>query len=926
MTAAATPMSATAPAPGTGPAWHAQTPQEVLRAQGVTVERGLSRAEVESRRAKVGPNKFAEQKPEPRYRAFLRQYADPMQIVLLVAGILSIYPVKQTSTGAMLILLTVLNAYLGLSQEGKAAAAVAALQKMMVVKARVRRDGQLQEIPAEELVPGDIVSFEAGDLVTADGRIITAATLEIDEAALTGESVPTPKQVDAVPADAPLGDHHDMAFMNTNVTRGSGQMVVTATGMSTEVGHISGMLQVDKGQATPLTRQINALTNQLLIIAGLALFASIAIGYFVRGETFDTLFVTAIAFAVSAIPTGLPAVITTILSYGTQTLAKAGAIVKQLRSVETLGSTSAINSDKTGTLTLNQMTAVEMAIPGRRYTISGTGYGIDGRIERTGGDSDVPLDAFLLPCVLAADAVVKDGELIGDPTEGALVVLAEKGGVSAVATREQYPRVATLPFDAAYKMMATFHKVTDESGKEVIRGFIKGAPDQLLARAKDTIAPDLKGVVPLDDAMKGRILDENERLGAKGLRVMSTGRKDFDPATFDPNADLLPLLDGMTLLALVGIVDPPRPAAKKSIAAAHGAGIQVRMITGDHAVTAEAIAKELGIKGRAISGADFRALSDQEVLAQIDDIGVIARVTPEDKVHLVDVLRKRGHIVAMTGDGVNDAPALKKADIGVAMGITGTEVSKEAAVMILTDDDFSTIVKAVELGRGLYDNLKKYIRFQVGLLIGYIFTFLGSSILGVLGGVPFVPVQTLFMNFTIQVFQSVGLGYGAPSAGLMERKPRPSDEALLSRNLLIWLVIAGGVMGLSTLGVLYWANHTYDETVARTMGMVTFSVSNIAFSFVTKDELHSVFSLDVMGDRPFLYATAASIATLVLIPNFGLFNRVLGTTELTFEQWAICVVVGLLILVVGELRKIVWKVDFDAPPEVVAPAAAPAAA
>ena len=343
---------------------------------------------------------------------------------------------------------------------------------------------------------------------------------------------------------------------------------------------------------------------------------------------------------------------------------------------------------------------------------------------------------------------------------------------------------------------------------------------------------------------------------------------------------MLPLLDGMTLLALVGIVDPPRPSARVSIADAHSAGIQVRMITGDHAVTAEAIAKDLGIRGRAITGAEFRAMSDDEALGQLDDIGVIARVTPEDKVHLVDLLRLKGHIVAMTGDGVNDAPALKKADIGVAMGITGTEVSKEAANMILTDDDFSTIVKAVELGRGLYDNLKKYIRFQVGLLIGYIFTFLGSSILNVLGGIPFFPLQTLFMNFTIQVFQAVGLGYGKPSIGLMERKPRPSNEALLGRRLLYWLTVAGGVMGLSTLAVLSWANNTYnDDVVARTMGMITFSVSNVAFSFVTKDERHSVFDLDVVGDRPFLYATLASIATIVLIPNFDFFNRILDTTR-----------------------------------------------
>jgi Ca2+-transporting ATPase len=318
---------------------------------------------------------------------------------------------------------------------------------------------------------------------------------------------------------------------------------------------------------------------------------------------------------------------------------------------------------------------------------------------------------------------------------------------------------------------------------------------------------------------------------------MATGRKDFDPAAFDPDADLLPLLDGLTVLALVGIVDPPRPAARKSIAIAHGAGIQVRMITGDHAVTAEAIARDLGIRGRAITGAEFRAMPDEQALRELDEIGVIARVTPEDKVHLVDLLRMKGHIVAMTGDGVNDAPALKKADIGVAMGITGTEVSKEAAVMILTDDDFSTIVKAVELGRGLYDNLKKYVRYQIGLLLGYIATFLGSSLLNVLSGVPFVPLQTLFMNFTVQVFQAVGLGYGIASPDLMQRKPRPSHEALLGRSLIVWLAVVGVVTGGATLAVISWASQTYgDDTIARSMGMVAFSISNVAFAFATKDE------------------------------------------------------------------------------------------
>jgi Ca2+-transporting ATPase len=902
-------LSDPAPTSGSAQAWHTLSAADALAAQGVTAESGLSASEVTARRAKVGPNKFTEQETESRWHAFLRQYADIMQIVLLVAGIASIVVVRQVPTGVMLILLTVFNAYLGLSQEGKAAAAVAALQQMMVVKARVRRDGQLEQIPAEELVPGDIVAFEAGDVVTADGRILKAATVEIDEAALTGESLPVPKQLEPVAEEAPLGDRTNMAFMNTNVTRGAGEMIVVATGMSTEVGHISDMLQSSDEEATPLTRQINVLTQQLLVIAGLALVASISIGYFVHGQTFDVLFVTAIAFAVSAIPTGLPAVITTILSYGSQTLAKAHAIVKQLRSVETLGSTSAINSDKTGTLTLNEMTAVELSIPGRRHTVSGTGYGFDGKIERVGGDSDVPLDAFLLPGLLASDAVVKDGEIIGDPTEAALVVLGEKGGLSTIATREQYPRVATLPFDSEYKMMATFHRMKDESGNDVVRCFIKGAPDQLLKRGATVITPDLASTRPVDDEVREKVNAENLRLGGKGLRVLATGRKDFDPASFDPNADLLPLLDGMTLLALIGIVDPPRPSAKKSIADAHDAGMQVRMITGDHAVTAEAIAQELGIRGRAITGAEFRAMEEEEALRELDGIGVIARVAPEDKVHLVDLLRKKGHIVAMTGDGVNDAPALKKADIGVAMGITGTEVSKEAANMILTDDNFATIVNAVELGRGLYDNLKKYIRFQIGVLIGYITLFLGSSILNVLGGVPFVPLQTLFMNFTIQIFQAVGLGYGKPAEGLMKRKPRPSGEALLSRKLLAWLAIAGLVMGGGTLAVNAWAANEFNDEVSRTMGMVVFSLSNVAFSLATKDERVSAFSIDLLGDRPFFLGTLASIITIVLMAEFDLFNRLLDTTGLTIEQWAICILVGLLIIPVSEVRKRIWDVE-----------------
>jgi Ca2+-transporting ATPase len=898
-------MVETASPPSERP-WHALAGDEAAAALDVDPAQGLTAAEAEARLGRYGPNKFAEAAPEPRWHAFARQYRDPMQIVLLVAGIGSIVPLAQYGTGLVLILLTVLNAVLGLRQEGKAAAAVAALQKMMIIKAKVRRDGALLVLPAEQLVPGDVVSIEAGDIVPADGRLLAAATLEVAEAALTGESVPVAKGVETVAGDeVPLGDRTDMVFMNTNTTRGTGQFVVTATGMETEVGHVSGLLQEQDETETPLTRQLAALTRQILLIAGVAVAISMILNLS-RGDSFKLVFTAAIAFAISAIPTGLPAVVTTILSLGTQLLARANAIVKRLRSTETLGSTSAICSDKTGTLTLNQMTAVELTIPGRRYSISGSGYATEGVIKHVAGQPEVPLEPFLLPLVLASDAVVSGGEMIGDPTEGALVVLAEKGGLDDAATRAAFPRVAELPFDSDYKFMATFHRMEDESGREVVRCFAKGAPDQLLARSTTHLDPDLR-VAEVDEGFRGRYLGENARLGEQGLRVLATARKDFDPGTFDPGADLLPLLDGLTMLALVGIVDPPRPQAKTAIAEAKAAGIQVRMITGDHAVTAAAIAKDLGIEGRAITGAEWAAMSDDEALAAIDGIGVIARVTPEDKVRLVDTLKRRGHIVAMTGDGVNDAPALKRADIGIAMGITGTEVSKEAAAMILTDDDFSTIVKAVRIGRGLYDNLKKYIQFQMAALIGFIALFLGASIFNVASGVPFVPLQTLWVNFTTQLLQAVGLGYGAPAPDLMERRPRPVDEPILPRALLVWLTVLGLALGLTALGVIWWAEDAHDTAVARTMGLTTFALANILLAYAVKDRLRSVFSLDTFSDRRLLQMSAISLVVIVLSTELRILQRILDTLPLTGRQWLVCILASATVLVASEIQKLVLR-------------------
>jgi P-type Ca2+ transporter type 2C len=886
-----------------GTAWHVLSREDAARELKVEPDQGLTSAEAAERLERYGPNRFAEAKAESRWHAFLRQYQDPMQIVLLAAGIISIYPVKQYGTGVVILLLTLLNAALGLSQEGKAAAAVAALAKMMIVKARVRRDGALALLPAEQLVPGDIVAIEAGDVVPADGRVLTAATLEIAEAALTGESLPVGKGIETVTAvDAPLGDRTDMVYMNTNVTRGTGEFVVTATGMETEVGHISGMLERQDESKSPLTRQLEKLTKQLVTIAGLALVASVVLNM-ARGQSFTEVFTVAVAFAIAAIPTGLPAVVTTILSRGTRLLAEANAIIKRLRSTETLGATSAICSDKTGTLTLNQMTAVELTLPGRRYTVTGSGYSTEGHVNRVAGEPDVPLEQFMFPMALACDAVITEtGEMIGDPTEGALVVLAAKGGVDVVGTRERYPRVAELPFDTAYKLMATFHRMPDDSGREVIRCFVKGAPDQLLARSSSHLDPALE-TAAVDAGFKERYLAENERLAAQGLRVMATARRDFDPATFDAGADMLELMQDLTLLALVGIVDPPRPTAKSAIAIAHAAGVQVRMITGDHAVTAAAIANNLGIEGRAITGAQFAELDDEQADREIDGIGVIARVTPEQKVRLVDILKRKGHVVGMTGDGVNDAPALKQADIGIAMGITGTEVSKEAAAMILTDDNFATIVKAVELGRGLYDNLVKYIRFQMGVLAGMIVTFLGSSIFNIVSGVPFTPLQTLYVNFTTQVFQSVGLGYGAASGGLMERRPRKPDQPILSRADTRWFIVAGLVMAVATLAVLVGAEDNEGDAVARTMGLTTFSLANLLFSFTARDAVRSVFSLDTFSDRMFIRTSLLSAAAIVLASELQFFQRILDTVELTGNQWLICIGAAATIIVASEI----WK-------------------
>lgn len=883
--------------------WYRLSAESVGERLEVDAASGLSAAEAASRLSTYGPNVITTKEKEPGWKAFLRQYQDFMQIILVVAAVGNQLVTHDRGTTFVLLLLTLFNAVMGLRQEAKAEASLSALQGMMKQITRVRRDGQAIEVDASEVVPGDIVLVEAGNVVPADGRLFVAATLEIEEAALTGESVPTLKEI--APIDQPdvaLGDQVCMAFMNTSVTRGRGELIVTSTGMQTEMGHIGTMLNNTVSEKTPLQKQLDSLTKTIAGLAGLALVFIVGVGIY-RGESFDTVFTTGIALAVAAIPTGLPAVVTTLLSLGTRQLANQNAIMKRLPAVETLGSTSAICSDKTGTLTLNKMTARELVIPGpgNVFKISGEGYGTAGDITHAGG-MNLDLDPFLLPMVLCADATLDGEALIGDPTEGALIVLGAKGGLDIEQTRAAYPRIAEVPFDSEYKFMATFHNMTNAKGKPVVRAYVKGAPDVLISRGSKFWTAE-GDEVSTGEEQRNRAISENDRLAASGQRVMVVAQRDFDPGTFDPQAKLIDSMTDLTLLAMVGIVDPPRPEAKAAIAECKSAGIRVRMITGDHATTAAAIGSELGIHGKALTGAQFSAMPDEQLLAEMDDIGVIARVAPEDKIRLVDLLQRSGEIVAMTGDGVNDAPALKKANIGVAMGITGTEVSKGAAVMILTDDNFATIVNAVEYGRSLYDNLIKYLRFQMVCLITFIAVFVGATILNIAAGAPLNPVQILWLNFAIDVPLAIALGFDTPTPGLMLRRPRRADAPVFTRSEWIRLAADGAVMTIGVLALYWYMEEDHGAAVAATMLLTTLTLFHIVMGICARSDRDSVLSRDAIpGWGQARFYLLALILGLVAT-EFGFLQRALDTESLNMNKWLICVGVALTLLIFEEAVK-----------------------
>jgi Ca2+-transporting ATPase len=883
--------------------WYARSPDEVSALLGVDPAAGLPGGRAAELLSAYGPNALPEEKPEPGLRRFLGQYRSYMQIILVAAAIVSLL-IKEWSTAVLLLALTVLNAVVGLRQEGKAESAMNALKSMMKTTARVRRDGFHAQIPAENVVVGDVVLLSAGDEVPADGRVIQASALQIDESALTGESTPAAKDAETLPAGTlGPGDQTNMAFMNTPVTHGSGTMIVTATSAGTEMGKISGMLSATAREESPLTRELNRLTLWIAAAAGLTMIVMFALGRS-RGQAWDQLFTAAISLAIAAIPEALPTVAQVILSTGAANLAKRNAIVKDLPSVETLGFTSAINSDKTGTLTMNQMTAVEVVTPADRYTISGTGYDLEGTVHHAAGSTATIEDA-ILPYLVANDAKLVDGKVVGDPTEGALIVLGSKIGLDIDATRERLPRLATLPFDPAYKLMATFNSAQDASGRPVVRCFIKGAAPAVMARAASALSAGTN--VPWDADLDERARLAMERMEGAGHRVMAAAIRDLDPVLFDPDGDLLGYVTNVQMTSLVAMVDPPRSESRAAVASAHAAHIRVRMVTGDDVTTGAAIARQLGIPGEAILGAEFAALPESERLDRIDNIGVVGRVAPEHKVLLADTLKKKRHVVAMTGDGVNDAPAIKAADIGIAMG-TGTEVAKNAGRMILSDDNFATIVFAVEQGRKIYDNLTKYIRFVLVLLVIFVLTFLGATLFNIAAGEPFTPAQVLWIHFFVNAPFGFALGFDRDSPGLMERRPRPRGESVLTQGVMITVGLAGLAVTIGLLLMIALGQHHFGSVdVGQSIAFTSFALSLIVAAVECRSETGTALTTATFDSKQLNWVMLGEFILAVFVTQLDVFNRLLGTVQINLREFGWALVPPVALFLLWELGKLIAR-------------------
>jgi Ca2+-transporting ATPase len=910
---------------------------EVLTAF-ATGRHGLSEDEARERVKRYGPNELLAERPVSAWRKFFAQFQDVLVILLLAATAISLalwfYERESTLPYEAIAIFAVvlLNAIMGYVQESRAESAVAALRQMGAAHADVMRDGKRRSIPSAEVVPGDIILIEEGDTIPADARVIQSTALQTAEAALTGESLPVSKDIPPIKDEATLGDRHNMVFSGTAVTYGHGQAVVVATGMETEMGRIAGMLKQAAPEITPLQKELDhtgKLLGLVVVIIAIVMIATIIIVEEVRGfaAIFDVL-ILGVALAVAAVPEGLPAIVTAVLSLGVQRMARRKAIVRHLAAVETLGSANVIASDKTGTLTKNEMTVRVVVTASGRVTMNGTGYAPEGEVHHDGGKPiDAALRFELVRTLAAADrannAVLqeRDGRwtVQGDPTEGALIVAARKAGLEADALDARFKRISEVPFSSERKLMSTVH--TDSERRERLLVFTKGAPDILLASCSQELVGE--ETRPLTEGRRLEILRTNEELAGEALRTLGCALRSVPKDGFRQEDIDEDIEQQLVFLGLIGMIDPPREEAKTAVARARAAGIRPIMITGDHPRTAAVIARELGIveNGRTVTGTEIEKLSEDALGETVTQVSVYARVNPEHKLRIVRALQRTGAVVAMTGDGVNDAPALKTADIGVAMGITGTDVSKQAADMILADDNFASIVAAVEEGRSIFSNIRKFLRYLLSSNIGEVLTmFFGvlfADQLGLKGEqnavvLPIVATQLLWINLVTDGAPALALGIDPADPFVMTKQPRPRSERVITRRMWLGIVFVGVVSAAGTLLVLDASlpggfiegtgNMPYGQTMAFTT-LVFFSIFTV---FNARSDERSAFE-GLFANHWLWAAVALSISLQVLVVYTPFLQKAFSTVGLTAADWLICVSVASSVLWLRELSKAVTR-------------------
>lgn len=872
--------------------WYTETVDSALTQLRSTKD-GLSGQEALERLNQVGPNELKVGKGTTALDILIEQFKNIFVIILLLAAAVS--GVLGHGVEAIAIAVIVLfSVILGFVQEYRAERAIEALREMAAPTATVLRDGDEVEIPARELVPGDVILLKAGDRVPADGRLIESINLQIEEAVLTGESLAVEKHTEPISGEGlAVGDRKNMVYSGTAAAYGRGKAVVADTGMNTEFGKITGMLQSVKTSDTPLQENLDRVGKTLAKAAFVVVLVIVLMGV-LRGQPLLEMFIFGIALAVAVVPEALPAVVTISLAIGIQRMAKRNALVRKLPTVETLGSTSVICSDKTGTLTKDEMTVRKIFLAGKWYDVSGSGYEPVGNFSNTdtGGNLDQHLVELLRGGALVSDArlVQVDGrwDIKGDPTEGALVVAAAKAGMLKIELDRQYPRLQEIPFTSETKRMSTLH---DTPGGRL--AYSKGAPEVILNACTGYL--DETGTRPLDDAARKKILDAAQEMGSQALRVLAVASR---PAVTIQEGEC-----DMTLLGLVGMIDPPRPEAKQAIAICESAGIRPIMITGDHPVTARAVALELGLLkgGRVIIGADLEMMDDADLEREIDGIDVFARVSPAHKLRVVTALQNKGHVVAMTGDGVNDAPALKKADIGIAMGITGTDVSKEAAAMTLVDDNFSSIVAAVEEGRGIFGNIKKYLMYLLSSNIGEIGLMAGTALLGM--PLPLSALQLLFVNLATDGLPAIALSVDPAEPDLMSHKPRNPRRGIFTRPVVTLMSIGGFWSALINLSLFAWAlSSGRSLSEAMTMSFVSLVLIQFFKAYNYRSDHLSIFT-GMFSNRWLNLAIVFDLLLLVAVVYLPFMQGPFKTYALPFVDWAIIIAAAFTISPVLELAK-----------------------